>query len=117
MIIRQTPIIKTNINDEINAAMGQPRYVKNMNKTKEFIQHIISSGRISENVRICNTGLLIYINRYNIEELLKNVYDKCIEHEQPECQIYWSIFSQKYKNEITEIEWNDIKNIKREIPL
>ena len=117
LIIRQTPIIKTNINDEINAARGQPRYVKNMNKTKEFIQHIISSGRISENVRICNTGLLIYINRYNIEELLKNVYDKCIEHEQPECQIYWSIFSQKYKNEITEIEWNDIKNIKREIPL
>jgi hypothetical protein len=117
LIIRQTPRIKNNINDEINDAMGQSRYVKNMNKTKEFIQYMISSGSISENVRICNTGLLIYINRYNIDELLTNVYDKCMEHEQPECQIYWSIFSQKYKNEIKEIEWTDIQNIKRHEPL
>jgi len=116
LIIRQTPTNKTKISDEINAAMGQSRYVKNMNKTKDFVQLMISSGSISENVRICNTGLLIYIDRYNIEDLLMNVYDKCIEHAQPECQIYWSIFSQKYKNEIKEINWTDIKNIKRYDP-
>jgi hypothetical protein len=117
LIIRQTPRCKTKISDEINDAMGQSRYVKNMNKTKEFVKDMISSGNISENVRICNTGLLIYINRYNIEELLTNVYNKCIEHEQPECQIYWSIFSQKYKNEIKEIEWKEIENIKRQEPI
>ena len=117
LIIRQTPSVKTKINDEIDAAMGQVRYVKNMNKTKEFVEDIISSGSISENVRICNTGLLIYINRHNIEGLLTAVYEKCIEHDQPECQIYWSIFSQKYKNEIKEIEWTYIKNIKRQDPL
>jgi len=35
------------------------------------------------------------------------------EHEQPECQIYWSIFSQMYKDEIKEIKWLDLKSIMR----
>ena len=116
LIINQTPSNKTNVYHEIQAAMGQQRYVKNMNKTKKFIKDIISTKEYTENVRICSTGLLIFINRENITELLNNVYEKCIEHRQPECQIYWSIFSQKHKNKIKEIKWTDIKNIKRKIP-
>ena len=54
-----------------------------MKKTKKFIEDIILTKEYSENVRICNTGLLIFINRENIKELLDNVYEKCIEHEQP----------------------------------
>ena len=96
--------------------MGQSRYVQNMDKTKKFIKDIISTKEFNENVRICNTGLLIFINIENIKELLNNVYEKCIEHQQPECQIYWSIFSQKHQNKIKEIKWTDIKNIKREQP-
>ena len=84
-----------------------------MNQTKKFIDDIISTKKINENVRVCNTGLLIFINRENIKDLLNNVYDKCIEHEQPECQIYWCMFSQEYENEIKEIKWTDIKNIRR----
>jgi len=113
LILRQTPSIKTTIHEEVIAAMGQQRYVKNMDKTKKFIENMTLTKEVCETVRICNTGLLIYINRENIQELLINVYEKCNEHQQPECQIYWSIFSQKYKNEIKEIKWNDIKNIKR----
>ena len=116
LIIRQTPSNKTSVYDEIKAAMGQSRYVKNMNITKKFIKDIISTKEFNENVRICNTGLLIFINRENIKELLNNVYEKCIEHQQPECQIYWSIYSQKHQNKIKEIKWTDIKNIKREDP-
>ena len=96
--------------------MGQSRYVQNMDKTKKFIKDIISTKEFNENVRICNTGLLIFINRENVKELLNIVYEKCIEHQQPECQIYWSIFSQKHKDKIKEIKWTDIKNIKREDP-
>lgn len=117
LIIRQTPSNKTSVYAEIKEAMGQPRYVKNMDKTKNFIKNIISTKEFSENVRICNTGLLIFINRENIKELLNNVYEKCIEHQQPECQIYWSIFSQKHKDKIKEIRWTDIKNIKRYCPI
>lgn len=113
LIIRQTPRLKTKINDEINNAMGQERYVKNMDKTKKFISEMLSKGEIKENVRICNTGLIIYINRNKVDELIINVYNKCIEHSQPECQIYWSIFSQKYSDDIKEIEWTHIKNINR----
>jgi hypothetical protein len=116
IIIRQTPSNKTSVYDEIKAAMGQARYVKNMDKTKIFIKNIISTKEFNENVRICNTGLLIFINREEIKELLRNVYDKCMEDEQPECQIYWSIFSQKHQNKIKEIKWTDIKNIIRQMP-
>ncbi|ADQ91196.1 hypothetical protein BpV2_029 [Bathycoccus sp. RCC1105 virus BpV2] len=116
LIIRQTPRLKTNINDEINEAMGQGRYVKNMKKTREFVERIVSSKNVSEKVRICNTGLLIYMDKQNIQGLLEDVYNTCMEHSQPECQIYWSVFSQRYKNDIKEIEWTAIKNIKRKDP-
>lgn len=116
LLIRQTPKTKKSVYDEIKAAMDQSRYVKNMDKTKNFVQDIIQNKEFNENVRICNTGLLIYINRENIKELLNNVYEKCIEHQQPECQIYWSIFSQKHQNKIKEIKWTDIKNIIRKAP-
>ena len=71
---------------------------------------MISTKEISENVRVCNIGLLIFINRLKIKQLLNIVYEKCIEHQQPKCQIYWSIFSQKYKNYIKEVKWGDIKS-------
>ena len=117
LIIRQTPSNKTSVYHEIQAAMGQSRYVKNMDKTKNFVKNGISTKQFDENVRICNTGLLIFINREQIKELLENVYEKCMEHEQPECQIYWNIFSQKHKDKIKEINWTDIKNIERTDPV
>ena len=117
LIIRQTPTIKNNIDDEVKVAMGQQRYVVNMDKTRKFIKYMVSSHGLCKKVRICNTGLLIYLKRENIQNLLKDVYEKCIEHQQPECQIYWSIFSQKYRGEIKEIKWTDIKHIQRKDPL
>ena len=116
LIINQTPSNKTSVYHEIKEAMNQKRYAKNMDKTKNFVKDVISTKEYSENVRICSTGFLIIINREEIKELLDNVYEKCIEHQQPECQIYWSIFSQKHKDKIKEIKWTDIKNIKREYP-
>lgn len=107
---------KKKIYDEINAAMGQDRYKKNMGLTKKFVNSLISSGKISPNVEICSTGFLIYINRDKIKNLINDVYNKCIEHKQPECQIYWSVFSQKYSNEIKKINWPDIKNISLTTP-
>ena len=114
IIIRRTPANKTCIDHEIKAAMNCQRYAKNMDKTKYFIEQKVIEG-INQNVRICNTGLLIYKNNEKIRDLLNNIYKKCNEHQQPECQIYWAIFSQKYKNIIHEIEYKDIK-IERKVP-
>lgn len=111
LIIRQAPNNKTNIYQEIKEAMCQYRYKKNMNKTEEFIKNVTSTNEYDSNVQICNTGLLIFINIEKIKELLNNVYIKCIEHQQPECQIYWSIFSQKYKHLIKEIGWGQLRDM------
>ena len=116
LIIRQSPKEKTSEYDEIKAAIREPRYKKNMDKTENFIKNIIATKEFDTNVRICNTGLLIFINREEIKELLENVYEKCMEHEQPQCQTYWCIFSQKHKDKIKEIKWTDIKSIIRKEP-
>jgi len=111
VIIRHDRKKKTNIFQEVNAAKKQERYAKNMSSTISFIRRVTATKEYSENVRICATGFLIYINRKEIMDLINNIYDKCMEHQQPECQIYWGIFSQKYKSKIKEIGWYDIKNI------
>lgn len=117
LIIRQSPGNKDTIYKEINAGMGQQRYQKNMNKTKKFVDNLILQNTISEKIVICNTGLLIYINHNKIKSLLDNVYNKCIEHKQPECQIYWAVFAQKFKNQIKQIKWKQIKSINRFTPI
>lgn len=116
IIIRQTPSLKNYITDEISVAKHQPRYAKNMDKTVKFIRKMMNTGEISNSVRICNTGLIIYIHRQQIAKLINDCYEKCIEHEQPECQIYWAVFSQRFKEKIHEINWTEIKGIKRYDP-
>lgn len=105
VIIRKTPKIKRKIWDEVKAAMGQPRYSDSMDKTKIFINDTIRNNQdISENIRICRTGLLIYNNYENIKPMLEKIYKSCIDLNQPECQIFWGLFSQQYSNKILMIE-------------
>lgn len=40
--------------------------------------------------------------------MLNSIYNCCINHKQPECQIYWGIFSQEYKDKILSIEFNSL---------
>lgn len=108
IIIRKTPKIKLTIDDEIKDAIHQFRYKKNINKTKLFIKTLIQNNKISNNVRICNTGLIIYNNYNDIIPMLNNIFECCVKHEQPECQIYWSIYSQFYVDKILKIEFNDL---------
>jgi hypothetical protein len=108
VIIRTTPRMKNTLWDEVNEAIGQHRYRKNMSKTVKLINERIVQSKLSENVRICNTGILIYNNPKNMEPMLKEIYDLCIELEQPECQIIWGIVSQKYEPLIKKIEWSEL---------
>lgn len=111
IIIRKTPLVKLTLDDEINVCIKQDRYKKNINITKSFISSLIKSNKISNNTRICNTGLIIYNNYSNIMPMLNDIYNYCIKHQQPECQIYWGIFSQLYKDKILNIEFNDLNPI------
>ena len=109
VIIRKTPKLKTKIWHEVTAAKGQPRYADTMNNTIDFIHNMIKTKNIKANIRICRTGLLIYNDYTNIQPMLNQIYDSCVKLNQPECQIFWALFSQKYLSHIMTIE-NKILN-------
>jgi hypothetical protein len=108
IIIRETPKIKLTIMDEVNDANCQERYKKNMPKTIQFINNKIKQLKISNNVRICNTGIIFYNNYEKIMPMLNKIYDACITLEQPECQIFWGVFSQKYEKYIKTIKFEEL---------
>ena len=69
---------------------------------------MIQEKKISDDIIICATGLIIYNNYQGIKPMIQNIYDKCMEHQQPECQIYWAIFCQEYQDRIKVIPFNDL---------
>lgn len=105
VIVRTTPRVKNTIWDEVNEANGQPRYKKNMHKTVALIHEKIANSEMTENVRICRTGILLYNNCVTIKPMLDEIYNLCIDLEQPECQIIWGIVSQKYEEFIKKLDW------------
>lgn len=108
VIVRTTPRVKNTIWDEVNEASGQPRYKKNMQKTVALIHEKIANSEMTENVRICRTGILLYNNCVTIKEMLYEIYNLCVDLEQPECQIIWGIVSQKYEEFIKKLDWCDL---------
>ena len=69
---------------------------------------MIQEKKTSDDIIICATGLIIYNNYQGIKPMIQNIYDKCMEHQQPECQIYWAIFCQEYQDRIKVIPFNDL---------
>lgn len=105
IIIRKTPALKKTIWHEVNHAKNQARYRKNMDKTVKFIESKIDTEKYSSDVRISNTGIILYRNYDKIKDMLEEIYYTILLHEQPECQIYWALFSQKYIKEIQQIDF------------
>ena len=114
IIIRKHENYRKNIWSEVEEAKKQERYNKNMNKTISFITKKINKNEISADVDICNTGLILYNNYDEILPMLNDIYNTCIELEQPECQIIWSIYSQKYSNKIKLIQFDYVKPLWKE---
>jgi len=96
------------LRDEILLASSQPRYKENMHKTLEFIKQMYFSRKLHLPLKTSLTGLILYINRQKIKPLLDSVYNKCVEHMQPECQIYWCIYSYFFRNQITQFNLHDV---------
>ena len=103
VIIRETPTLKTSIWDEVNASKGQDRYKLGMNDTIALINNKIKNKEIQSNIRICNTGLIFYNNYTPVIPMLNQIYLACTTLMQPECQIFWAIYSQQYKDLIKTI--------------
>ena len=103
IIIRETPTLKTSIWSEVNASKGQDRYKLGMSNTITLINNKIKLGEIQVNVRICNTGLIYYNDYCKVLPMLNNIYLMCTTLMQPECQIFWAIYSQQYTDLIKTI--------------
>lgn len=107
IIIRKTPR-KKNIFNEINISKHQRRYKQQMHITEEFVKDKIENHGYSEENQVSNTGIIIYSNIVPIKPLLDEIYNTCLSHRQPECQIYWALFSQNYLDHIEQINFLDL---------
>lgn len=109
IIIRKSEFKNTTIKEEINRSILQLKYNKNMTTTRQFINQF---NKNIYNYPIFNTGLIVYLNKDKIRPLLDIIYHTIKLHKQPQCQIYFSIFSKKYKDEIKVIDY-EIKSLKK----
>jgi hypothetical protein len=85
------------------------RYTRNMDKTIAFVNDNLKKEDI-DNIEICNTGLMLYSDYNEIMPLLDEVYNTCIMLQQPQCQIIWSVVSQKYSDKIKKIDFYEVIN-------
>lgn len=110
ILIRTTPHNTQNIWAEVANAKGQQRYKVGMNKTVLFIKHMLANKLINPNINICNTGLIFYndITNNSVIKLLHQVYNACYTFTQPECQLFWAIYSQQYPELIKTIPFAEM---------
>ncbi len=106
IMLRGTPRMKMSIWDEVVDALHQERYSRHMEQTCDYLEKVIADG-VAEEVRICNTGLMYFGNPGAILDLTRKVFNACILLKQPECQIFWALFSQEYAANIRVIDWLD----------
>lgn len=108
IFIRNTPRLKTSIQDEIDDASGQQRYVERMPQTVEWLKRTLRERNLSVNNRIMNTGFIVYKDVNKTAQLLRETYEVVWRLGQPECQIIWGCLSQPYEDFIQRVEWSEL---------
>lgn len=115
LVVTETPKVKDTVYDEIEDAMGQQRYVERMHELKNWVKKKLSEGYSHKN-RVTRTGIIFFnLNNQKTFDLCSKVYLSIMEVLNPECQVIWCILSQKYKNHIKTIPWDEVA-IKWESP-
>ena len=88
---------------QVSGFTNKEAFVENMDNTVKLIHRYITRGYSPKN-RIVNTGIIVYHPTNDVLELFNRVYNACIKLKQPECQIFWAIFSQDYESIISKID-------------
>lgn len=114
IVIRNTPRLKPTIEHEVEPAMRQARYRHAMPATLEWVDRHVATGEYTREVRIVNTGLILYRNPDHAREFTDQVHDTCWRLAQPECQIIWAVLSQKYTGMIGRLDWQSVEPIWKE---
>ena len=105
ILIRNTPKEKLTIDDEINEAIKQERYLEFMDKTTSWVENKIKYENYKRNNRIMNTGFILYQDVSLIQKLCDEVYESCNQLGQPECQVIWGVLSQRFEKNITRVNF------------
>jgi FkbM family methyltransferase len=106
VVLRSTPMLKTSVWTEVEAAEHQERYARHMMQTRQYIDRLLANGHSAE-TRICNTGLIYYSDPKVALPLAQSVLKSCLLLRQPECQIFWALHAQPYSHTIKVIDWKD----------
>lgn len=114
IVIRNTPRLKPTIWHEVDAAMLQRRYRYAMPATIEWIESRIANGDYTPEVRIVNTGMILYRKPDQARVMTDQVYKTCWLLTQPECQIFWAILSQPFGDSIARLDWELVKPVWQE---
>lgn len=102
--IRTTPPVKESIEAEIAAAMPQERYARTMDRMRFLIGEEMRNHRSSNSIRICNTGLILFdLANPQVHELNKLIYDGVIATDNPECQILFALYRQRFSAELINV--------------
>ena len=105
IVITMTPLLKTSVWDEYRHSQGQPRYAKHNAATQQWLKAKFAEGYKAE-ARVCRTGLILYnLREAKIFNLLHEMRRALCVVQTPECQILWTILSQRYEDFISKIPW------------
>ncbi len=108
ILIKNHPT-KNSLEDEIQDSIKQKRYAISMDKTIKWIDSKLQSeGYTKDNIMMMATGFILFADVKAAQQLCDEVYSSCVELGQPECQIIWGVLSQKFKKNITRVNWKTI---------
>jgi hypothetical protein len=85
-------------------AMLQTRYAQTMDRVRQVIAQEINAKRAREAVRICNTGLILFdLANPQVRELNKLIHDSTIATQNPECQIFFALYRQRFSEDLVHV--------------
>ena len=105
VVIRKHAQFRDNVMMEVKASMPQQRYSENMEQTIDWIQRLKSEG-YRYRARVPNTGVILWKNSAESLALANEIYESLIELRQPQCQIVWTMLSQKYRPFVRNVSYN-----------
>ena len=99
------------IDREVQVANFQKRYNASMRGTLKWIEKELNViGRKPSDIRICNTGVIVYRISDRVLKLCKEVYDTCVALGQPECQLIWATITARPDGPLIKmVEYKDVE--------
>lgn len=107
VVVRHHAEYRDNVMMEVAEAWEQRRYAQNMPQTLEWI-HERARGGDKFRTRVPNTGVLLWTPTIEARALASEIYGEILRLGQPECQIIWSMVSQRHKRHIRAIRYNSL---------